>query len=119
MVARIWRGVTKTEDADTYLTHLQRTGLAAYRATPGNRAAFAFRRRVNGGTEFVLITLWDSTQAIAAFAGPDPDRAVFYPDDDRFLVERGERVDHFDVVFALGDEVMRPVDGWSTGIGGE
>ena len=57
-------GVTRTEDADTYLTYLQRTGLAAYRATPGNRAAFAFRRRVNGGTEFLLLTLWDSTQAI-------------------------------------------------------
>ena len=60
-----------------------------------------------------------STQAIAAFAGPDPDRAVFYPDDDRFLVERGERVDHFDVVFASGDEVTRTVDEWGTGIGRE
>lgn len=119
MVARIWSGVTRTVDADTYLTYLQHTGLAAYRATPGNRAAFAFRRRVNGGTEFLLLTLWDSTQAIAAFAGPDPDRAVFYPDDDLFLVERGERVDHFDVVFASGDEVTRTVDACGTGIGRE
>lgn len=53
----------------------------------------------------------------SAFAGPDP--AVFYPDDDRFLVERGELVDHFDVVFASGDEVTRTVDECGTGIGSE
>ena len=119
MVARIWRGVTRTEDADAYLTYLQRTGLAAYRATPGNRAAFAFRRRVNGRTEFVLLTLWDSTQAIAAFAGPDPDRAVFYPRRRSVPRRAGERVDHFDVVFASGAEVTRTVDEWGAGIGRE
>jgi heme-degrading monooxygenase HmoA len=109
MIVRIWRGVTRAEDSDEYLAYLQRTGLRAYHETPGNRAAFALRRNVNGRGEFLLLTLWVSHEAIAAFAGPDPDRAVFYPDDDRFLIERGERVDHFDVVFASGDVGSVPV----------
>jgi heme-degrading monooxygenase HmoA len=103
MIARIWKGVTRSQDADTYLDYLRRTGLAAYRATPGNRAAFALRRVVDGRAEFLLLTLWESREAIASFAGPDPDRAVFYPEDDRFLVDRDLHVDHFDLVFSAGD----------------
>jgi hypothetical protein len=30
--------------------------------------------------------------------GADIERAVFYPEDDRFLVGRDETVEHFDVV---------------------
>jgi heme-degrading monooxygenase HmoA len=108
VIARLWRGVTAAADADAYLTYLQRTGLGEYRATPGNRAAVAIRRISAGRAEFVLLTLWDSHEAIRAFAGPDLDRAVFYPEDDRFLLERGERVDHFDVVFSAGDVCLEP-----------
>ena len=105
MIARVWRGVTSSKDADAYLTYLERTGLAAYRATPGNRAAFAFRRIVQDRAEFVLLTLWTSEDAIRQFAGPDHTRAVFYPEDERFLIERGERVDHFEVAFSSSDEL--------------
>ncbi len=103
MIARLWRGVTTSADADAYLKYLQQTGLCEYRTTAGNRAAFAMRRITGDRAEFLLLTLWDSQEAIRGFAGPDLDRAVFYPEDDRFLLERGERVDHFDVVFSAGD----------------
>ena len=33
------------------------------------------------------------------FAGSEVERAVFYPEDERYLVEREERVAHFDVVY--------------------
>jgi heme-degrading monooxygenase HmoA len=103
VIARLWRGVTASADADAYLDYLQRTGLGEYRTTPGNRAAVALRRISSGRAEFLLLTLWDSQEAIRGFAGSDLERAVFYPEDDRFLLERGERVDHFDVVFSAGD----------------
>ena len=48
---------------------------------------------------FLLVTLWESEEAIRRFAGDTPGRAVFYPEDDRFLVDRDEHVDHFEVVF--------------------
>jgi heme-degrading monooxygenase HmoA len=102
MIGRMWRGATTARDADSYLRYLHRTGLNAYRATPGNRGVFALRRIIDDRAEFMLISLWESEDAIRAFAGPEIERAVFYPDDDRFLIERDDRVCHFEVVFSSG-----------------
>jgi hypothetical protein len=49
-----------------------------------------------------MVTLWESMDAVVAFAGPRPEQAVFYPEDDRYLVERGLVVDHFEVAEAAG-----------------
>lgn len=97
MIARCWRGATRREDADEYVAFLERTGLAEYQATPGNRGVLALRRVGAERAEFVLFSFWDSLAAVRAFAGPDIERAVFYPEDDRFLVERGPTVAHYEV----------------------
>ncbi len=99
MIARIWRGATRATDGDAYLEYLHRTGLAEYRATEGNRGVVALRRIAGDRAEFELLTFWESEAAIRRFAGEDMDRAVFYPEDDRFLVARDERVRHFEVVY--------------------
>ena len=103
MIARTWRGSTRAEDADRYLAYLHETGFKQYRSTPGNRGVFGLRRFVDGRAEFLLVTLWESHEAVRAFAGDNPDRAVFYPEDDKYLVTRALHVDHFDVVFAAGN----------------
>jgi heme-degrading monooxygenase HmoA len=100
MIARSWAGATRAEDADAYLDYLHATGLAEYQATPGNRGVLALRRIAEGRAEFLLVTLWDSEEAIRRFAGDDIGRAVFYPEDERYLVARDERVRHYDVVFS-------------------
>ncbi len=99
MIARTWAGATRAADADAYLEYLHATGLAAYRATPGNRGALALRRITGERAEFLLLTLWESEEAIRRFAGDDIDRAVFYPEDERFLIARDEHVTHYDVLF--------------------
>ncbi|HUF34583.1 MAG TPA: hypothetical protein VMN37_01475 [Gemmatimonadales bacterium] len=99
MIARTWRGATRAEDADRYLEYLHATGLAGFRETEGNRGALALRRVEGGRAEFLLVSFWDSEAAIRRFAGDDPGRAVFYPEDERFLVERGDRVEHYEVVY--------------------
>jgi len=98
MIARTWTGAVRAADADAYLEYLHRTGFPEYAATPGNRGVLGLRRMVGDRAEFLLITLWDSEAAIRAFAGEDIERAVFYPEDERFLIERGERVNHYEVV---------------------
>jgi heme-degrading monooxygenase HmoA len=55
------------------------------------------RGEVDGRTEVVMVTFWDSMEAVRRFAGTEPDRAVFYPEDDAFLVGRETTVTHFDV----------------------
>jgi heme-degrading monooxygenase HmoA len=104
MIARTWRGFTSAEDADRYLAYLRETGFKQYRATPGNRGVFGLRRLVDGRAEFLLVTLWESPAAVRAFAGDDPERAVFYPEDERYLVARDLHADHFDVVFAAAGD---------------
>ena len=100
MIARTWRGWTKREDADAYVAYLMDTGMREYRETPGNRAAYILRRGEGERTEFVTLTFWDSMEAVEGFAGREVERAVFYPEDDRFLVDREVTASHFEVVEA-------------------
>ena len=101
-VARTWRGATRAEDAERYLDYLHQTGLRSFRETPGNLGALTLRRVRGAWAEFVVVSLWESEEAIKGFAGAQIDRAVFYPEDARFLVDRDEHVDHFEVVFHEG-----------------
>lgn len=98
MIARTWRGWTREEDADRYLEYLDRTGLSGYRETGGNRGAWVFRRLDGGRAEFLVLSLWESMEAVRGFAGPEPEKAVFYDDDDHFLIDRELHVSHYEVV---------------------
>jgi heme-degrading monooxygenase HmoA len=97
MIARIWKGAVRRPDGDAYAQYMRRTGVAGYAETPGNRGVWMLRRDVEDRTEFVMFTLWDSLAAVKAFAGEDYETAVFYPDDDRFLVERDLEATHYEV----------------------
>ena len=99
MIARTWRGATGAKDSAAYLAYLHRTGFSEYRKTDGNIGVLALRRIVDEKAEFLLVSLWDSEDAIRRFAGDDIEKAVFYPEDDRFLVDRDNHVTHFEVVF--------------------
>lgn len=100
MIARIWRGWTKSSDADRYLEYILETGAKEYRETPGNRGAYVLRRQVGDRAEFLTLSFWDSLEAVKGFAGQDVERAVFYPADDKFLVDRERTVAHFEVINA-------------------
>ncbi len=97
MIARTWRGATRAADAERYADYVARTGLAGYRSTPGNRGAWLLHRTVGGRAEFLTLSLWDSLDAIRAFAGDDVERARFYPEDDAFLVDRELTAAHWEV----------------------
>jgi len=98
ITARIWRGAVRRQDGDAYAQYMEKTGLAEYRDTPGNLSATMLRRDLEDRTEFVMYTTWESMDAVKAFAGDDPERAVFYPEDDRFLIERDLTVAHYEIV---------------------
>jgi len=95
MIARIWTGATRASDAAAYQRHMQETALPGHRTISGNRGVLMLRHdRDDGRTDFTMITLWDDMVAVRRFAGQDPERAVFYPDDEAFLVERNLQVTH-------------------------
>lgn len=95
-IARIWRGVTSAEQAEAYFEYLMQTGLKDYRAASGNRGVQILRRTFEGKAEFLLISLWESYEAIRAFAGEDIERAVYYSKDKEFLVELEPKVTHYE-----------------------
>jgi heme-degrading monooxygenase HmoA len=97
MIARIWRGAVRVEDAAAYAVYVERTGIEAYRRTPGNRGAWLLWRADGSRAEFITMSLWESRAAIEGFAGQDIDKAVFYPEDDQYLIERDLTVRHYEV----------------------
>jgi heme-degrading monooxygenase HmoA len=96
MIARMWRGVTPAEKAEQYMDYLVKTGLKDYRATPGNHGVQVLQHTYENKTEFLLISFWESFDAIRAFAGDDIEKAVYYPEDEAFLLELEPNVKHFE-----------------------
>lgn len=97
MIARIWRGRIRAADVEEYRAYIAATGLSDYRQTPGNRGAYMLTR-VDGDVAHVLtLSFWEALESIRAFAGDDITRARYYPEDERFLLDFPERVEHFEL----------------------
>ena len=105
MIARTWRGAVRAENAPAYAEYVERTGIDGYRRTPGNCGAWLLWRVEGGRAEFITVSFWESRAAIEGFAGPDIDKAVFYPEDERFLVERDLTARHYEVSGTAGTPV--------------
>ena len=98
MIARFWRGVTQKSTADEYFAYLQKTGLKEYRSTEGNRGVYVFRRIEDDRATFLLMSLWESYEAIKRFAGSNFEKAVYYPEDKKFLLELEPNVVHYEIL---------------------
>ena len=98
MIARFWSGAVRRADADAYADYIRATGFAEYGRTAGNRGAWMLRRDAGDRTEFVTLSMWDSVDAIKAFAGEDIEAAVLDPEDERYLIDGASSVEHYEVV---------------------
>jgi heme-degrading monooxygenase HmoA len=100
MIARAWHGMTPAEKADAYVEFLNRTGIPDYRQTEGNRGVYMLRSIQGDVAHFLLISLWESTDAIRRFAGEDIEKAHYYPEDPQYLLEMEPTVTHYEVLAA-------------------
>ena len=98
MIARTWHGKTEALKADEYSDYLDKTGVAEYRATPGNLGVYVLRRIDGNTAHFLLLTLWESEEAIKRFAGSNIEKARYYPEDEQFLLELEPTVTHYEVL---------------------
>jgi heme-degrading monooxygenase HmoA len=77
-------------------------GLSAYKKTPGNLGAQMWTTDLGDGrTEVMTVSWWPSRADIEGFAGQDVNVAVFYPEDDGYLIDREATVTHYDVARTL------------------
>ncbi|HEX9186418.1 MAG TPA: DinB family protein [Vicinamibacteria bacterium] len=102
MIARSWDGLTRAAQADEYADYVRRTGVTDLAATDGNLGVYLLRRREGERARFRVLSLWDSMEGIRRFAGDEPEKARYYPEDERFLLALEPRVEHFEVVVAGG-----------------
>jgi len=98
MILRKWSGRIRATDREEYVAYILETGASDYSKTPGNHGFQLLTRDLGDGTtEVSTMSWWDSMDSIRGFAGEEPERARYYPEDDRFLLDRPEHVEHYRV----------------------
>jgi heme-degrading monooxygenase HmoA len=98
MISRHWRGIARTEHADDYVRHLLTDTFPQLRRIPGFISASILRRPVAAGVEFLVVTTWESIDAIRQFAGMPEDVAVVPPLVQSMMVEYELSVAHYEIV---------------------
>ena len=104
MILRMWRGQSSVAKADEYVRHATGRVFPGLRGIEGHRGAYLLRRSHGQAIEFVVLTLWESMEAIRKFAGAAPDRAVVEPEARAALSSFDDSVTHFEIV--AGPDVM-------------
>jgi len=97
VIARIWHGIVPASKADEYLRLMREVAIPDYRGVPGNAGAYALRRTEGDVAHFVMLTFWESMQAVVRFAGKDVEAAKYYDFDRDFLIELEPTVKHYEV----------------------
>ena len=107
MVVRAWRGYAAVADAHAYPTHLLHSVRPKLEQLAGFRGLYLLRRRGREEMEFLVLTLWDSMDAVHAFAGDRPERGVVEPEARAALLRFDETVQHYEVLAAPDSAISR------------
>ncbi len=102
MIARVWRGWTKIENADAYEKLLREVVYPGLQRINGYHSGYIFRQDNKDESEFVTVNLFESLDAVKAFAGPDYDTPVFEPEARRLLSKVEPIARHYEVKKAPG-----------------
>lgn len=98
MIARSWRARARADRAHLYPEHFSEAVLPRLRALTGFVGASLLRRTDDQEVEYVVLSYWESMEAVARFAGATPDVAVVDAEARTALSSFDERVLHYEVV---------------------
>jgi len=98
MIARFWSGLTPQSKAEEYFTYLKDTGVKDAQSIKGNKGVLVLRRLGEGHAEYLVISLWDSMDAVREFAGDQIETSRYYPSDREYLLNLEPEVTHYDVL---------------------
>ena len=102
MIARVWHGYTKPENADAYEAMLKPELLPGISKAKGYRGSYLLRREVGGEVEFITILLWESLDDLRAVAGPNYETAVIPEERRRYLSHHDAKAAHYEVAATHG-----------------
>ena len=97
MISRHWIGIVKPERAGDYIKHLDTTVIPNLSKTKGLRNCYYLKREVKEGMEFLVVTEWDTVEAIIAFAGKDYEQTVIDPYAKSLMVSYDKKVRHYHI----------------------
>jgi len=99
MIARSWTAEATPPRAAEYVLHFRQKVLPVIASIEGHRGAYVLQRSIGEGVEIVIITLWESMEAVRKFAGDDPDVAVVTLEARAILTRFDTQVAHYDVAW--------------------
>lgn len=97
MIARVWHGYTKPEDADAYEAKLKPEMLPGISKVPGYRGGYVLRRTLENEIEFMTIMIWESIDVLKAVAGPNYEASIIPEDRLRYLSRHDSHSVHFEI----------------------
>jgi uncharacterized protein YciI/heme-degrading monooxygenase HmoA len=100
MIARMWSARATTEKAGRYAEHATSKVFPKLGVLEGHRGAYLLQRAIGGVIELVVLTLWESMDAVRKFAGSEPAKAVVDPEARSMLADFDDTAAHFEVVHA-------------------
>lgn len=98
MISRHWKGVARPGQAGNYSLHLREHTFPALQNMSGFVRASILRREIHAGTEFLIITTWQSLDAIRAFADDDVEATVVPSEVQSMVVNFDRRAVQFEIV---------------------
>lgn len=98
-IMRLWHGKVALEKADAYEKFMIVRAAPDYCSVDGLQKLYFQRKNEEAIAHFLLVTIWDSLEAIKNFAGDNPEIAKYYPEDDNFLLEKEKHVSMYQVFY--------------------
>ncbi len=99
MIVRMWHGRVDSSKSDEYAEFMKQRAAPDYRSVDGLQKLLFLRKNEKDVAHFLLVTYWDSMESVKKFAGEQPEKAKYYPEDDQFLLEKEELSALYEVVY--------------------
>ncbi|MDJ0832562.1 MAG: antibiotic biosynthesis monooxygenase [Gammaproteobacteria bacterium] len=99
MIVRIWHGMVEVSKADDYAEFMKERAVPDYSSVDGLKKLMFLKNVKADVAHFLLVTHWDSMEAVKQFAGENPEKAKYYPEDDDYLLEKEETSALYEVFY--------------------
>ena len=103
MIVRMWHGMVEASRANEYAEFMKERAVPDYSSVDGLKKLIFLRDVQADVAHFLLVTHWESMEAVKAFAGQRPEKAKYYPEDDEFLLEKEETSALYEVFYESDD----------------
>jgi mannose-6-phosphate isomerase-like protein (cupin superfamily) len=111
VIARRWTALAEgSGQADAYVAHFEAAVRPALESSNGFLGVTVERVEADGGVEIVVVTRWESIDAIKGFAGEQIDLAVVEPQARAVLSRFDDRVRHIELAEGQAFEHLELID---------